>query len=295
LHACHALKESGFEVIAFSRSQPKIKSVYHIFIKGEILDAGRLIKASVGCDAVLHLTCKPLTSLTEEDYSPSFQINTIGTMNVLEAALHNNCKRFVFTSSSQVIGVPGVFPQDEDIPCRPRSAYGASKLCAEILCNYFQRNYGLKCITLRLFNVYGSAFNGGPRNSIDEIFIRKLHANQAPIVTSHPDEGRDFVHISDVQCAILKSLDFNREIPSGLYNIGTGRLTTFPELAKLIAQLMGKNTLPKIDSEGAKKPMRLQADFNKAKSGLGFTPGVSLEKGLELLIANYTQNGASRK
>lgn len=277
-------------MIAYSRSKPALADLYDTFIHGDIRDADALKTAARGCDTIIHLACFPLAD--ESQFNQNYEVNTIGTLNALHAAQSAGCERLIFSSTAQVIGIAEKLPIAEEVNCKPRSHYGASKLLAEILCQSYVRNYGLCCVILRFFNVYGPSLTGQKRNTIEEMFIRNLLANQTPQITSHPDEARDFIFIDDSIRAIANAASLEAELDSGIYNIGTGRMTAFPELAKIINHILHKDILPEIRSEGQPEAMRLQADTSKSEKHRILESNTSLENGLESLINHYLKNGA---
>ncbi|HAV23578.1 MAG: hypothetical protein A3H45_03185 [Ignavibacteria bacterium RIFCSPLOWO2_02_FULL_55_14] len=128
---------------------------YSRFTRANILSLSSLTKAVDDFDAVVHLAgiAHPLNDPPER----VFQVNTVGTFNVLEAAALAGVPRFVFMSSESVLGFafaktrmwPEYIPLDEEHPLRPQDAYGLSKVSGELLCASYARTYGMQTISLR--------------------------------------------------------------------------------------------------------------------------------------------------
>jgi len=170
----------------------------------------------------------------------------------------------------------------ENSQLSPLSSYGASKLVAEYNLQTFSKLFGLNCISLRLFNVYG---NG---QSSEAGVIRKFLKNiskEAPLeIFGDGVQTRDFVHVSDViqafYCAI-RNIDAKR---GESYNIGSGTATSINELASLLISSKGKDlqVIHKPALEGEIKDSK--ADISLAENDIGYSPQVSLSDGLASLV-----------
>jgi len=258
----------------------------------DVLDLGRLCRAFVGCEMVVHLACLPVTRC-QADPIAGFRVNALGTAHVLEAARRAGVRRVVYTSSAQVYGRPEARPVAESAPCQPVNPYGASKLCGEILCRSAAQEQGLEIIILRLFNVYGLAADGAPRPTVETLFLQAVRAGQEPVVSGHPGHVRDFVHVTDVVEALERAL-VARQADGHPINVGTGRGVSLEELAWLVIRMLRRDVVPRIEPPG-EPPIVLQADITRARQWLGWTPVMSLEEGLaalaQALDGNQTPKG----
>ncbi len=147
-------KRYGYSLSSYSRSKP-IED-HAEWIEGDINDRDRLKSACQGHDAVIHLAAVPGPgrATTEE----LLDLNVMGTVNVIEAAVAAGIKKFVFASSGAATGfsfqskeiIPEYLPLDESHPCAPQDEYGLSKLLAEQVCKRYSDLYGLQTICLRI-------------------------------------------------------------------------------------------------------------------------------------------------
>ncbi|SVA99235.1 uncharacterized protein METZ01_LOCUS152089 [marine metagenome] len=251
-------------------------------VTGDILDYGLLLKSMANHDFVIHLAAQ--TNILQSITDPETTIDIIveGTVNVLKSCVKTNVKGLVSTSSAAVYGNSPDAPISENSQLSPVSSYGASKLVTEYNLQAFSRSFGLNCISLRLFNVYG---NG---QSSETVVIRKFLKNiskDLPLeIFGDGTQTRDFVHISDViqafSCAI-KNIEAKR---GEVYNIGSGKSTSINELASLLISSKGKDLqiIHKPEIQGEIKFSK--ANISLAKTDINYSPEVSLRDGLASLV-----------
>lgn len=279
-HLVQALCAAGLEVRGLARRARPASLPAVEWRQGDICAPGDVSDAVRGCAAIVHLACRPLPA-SFADPASDFAVNAGGTLNVLQAARQTGARHVVYASTAQVYGA-GQPPFAEEAPTAPRSPYAASKLCGEILCTSFARCYGLGVTVLRIFNAYGPAADGSERRSVEALFVRRVAQGLPPVVTGHPDEARDFVHVRDVVRALQRALHVG---PTGeVVNVGSGVLTTMRELADLIIALAGAPLSPVLEI-GDGPPLRIQADTRKAQTVLGFAAQVALRDGLAEMLA----------
>jgi len=279
-HVCMVLTNMGLHIRGLSRS-PCPASFQNIeWIQGDIIDPQTMKMAVLGCQCVIHLACLSEVAC-QKDPKLAFQVNTIGTLNVLEAARQIGVDKFIFTSSGQVYGEQSRLPNREsDLP-RPISLYAASKLCGEILCQSYIQTFNLQVIVLRLFNVYGPSIDRTPRHTVETIFWELISQGQPPQILAHPQSGRDFIHIHDV----IRSIQLALVTPilngtTNIINVGTGMLTTLIDLVYIEASLFNRTDLKPTIVETNQKPICFQADPRRAWELLKFKANIPLEKGL---------------
>ena len=250
-------------------------------VTGDILDYDLLLKSMSNYDFVIHLAAQTSVEQSIVDPETTIDINVEGTVNVLKSCVKTNVKGLISTSTAAVYGSSPT-PISETSQPNPISSYGASKLVTEYNLQAFSRFFGLNCISLRLFNVYG---NG---QSTDAGVIRKFLKNiseKIPLeIFGDGTQTRDFVHISDViqasYCAIR-----NIEAKRGkVYNIGSGSATSINELAALLLSGKGKDLqlIHKPALEGEIKDSK--ADISLAENDIGYSPQMSLSDGLASLV-----------
>ncbi len=150
------LLQAGHSATSFSRSAPRVEGAG--FVQGDIMQPDELAKASRDQDAVIHLAAIPGPGRATP--AQLLNVNVIGTVNVLEAAVHAGIGKVVFASSGAATGfsfqkqeiVPRYLPIDEEHPCEPQDEYGLSKLLGELTCKRYTDAFGIRTICLRINN-----------------------------------------------------------------------------------------------------------------------------------------------
>jgi UDP-glucose 4-epimerase len=251
-------------------------------VTGDILDYDLLLKSMPNYDFVIHLAAQTSVSQSVANPKTTADIIVDGTVNVLKSCVKTNVKNIIFSSSAAVYGNSINTLLAENAQLSPLSSYGASKLVAEYNLLAFSKLFGLNCISLRLFNVYG---NG---QSSEAGVIRKFLKNiskDVPIeIFGDGVQSRDFVHVSDVIQAFYCAIR-NIETKRGeVYNIGSGTATSINELASLLISSKGKDlqVIHKPALEGEIKDSK--ADISLAENDIGYSPHVPLSNGLANLV-----------
>ncbi len=205
-------------------------------IEGSIMDQGLLRDAVRGIDFVFHLAA--MVSVPESMHNPveCTEINTIGTLNVLEAAASANVKKLSLSSSSAVYGNNPIVPKVESMIPEPKSPYAISKLDGEYYCKLFNDEGWLKTVCLRYFNVFGPRQDPGSQYAAAvPIFIDKALKNEPLTVYGDGEQTRDFVYVKDI-------VEANRFLTTettdtGVYNIAYGKKIAINDLAGKIIEL----------------------------------------------------------
>jgi len=252
-------------------------------IKGDIRDASFLDSCFSGVDYVFHEAAIRITQCAQEPRL-AHEVLIDGTFNVLEACVKHKIKKIVFASSASVYGEPSYLPMDEQHPFNNKTYYGAGKIANEQMFKAFREMYGLNYVILRYFNVYG------PRMDIygyyTEVMIRwldKIDNDESPIIFGNGKQAMDFVYVGDVAQANILAL--KSDINEGIYNVGTGIMTSLNELIKIMLELTKPNL--KVVYQ---KPVKLvivsqrKAGTEKAEKELGFKAKTNLKTGLRELI-----------
>jgi UDP-glucose 4-epimerase len=207
-------------------------------------------------------------------------INTMGTVMVLEHARRTGCQAFVYAASSSCYGQYPVTPTDENEPIVPAHPYSLSKRMGEEAVLHWGRVYGLPVVSLRLFNVYGPrARTNGAYGAVMGTFLAQ-RANGAPLtVIGDGTQARDFVWVEDVADAFVKAAQSER---TGIFNIGTGHAVSINRLAALIG-----GPVVRIPARGG-EPAITQADAAKAQAELGWKATTSIAEGVGRLLTDLT-------
>ena len=249
---------------------------------GDILDYDLLLKSMPNYDFVIHLAAKTSVSQSIADPKTTTDIIVDGTVNVLKSCVKTNVKNLIFPSSAAVYGNSLDTLISENSQLSPLSSYGASKLVAEYNLQALSKFFGLNCISLRLFNVYGN--DQSSEAGVIRKFLKNISEEVPLEIFGDGAQTRDFVHISDViqafYCAI-RNIEAKR---GDVYNIGSGVSTSINELASLLISSKGKDLqlIHKPALEGEIKDSK--ADISLAENDIGYSPEVSLRDGLASLV-----------
>jgi UDP-glucuronate 4-epimerase len=237
-------------------------------------------------DCVVHLAARAgvRPSLAEPQLYSETNIN--GTVNLLELARQNNVKQFVFGSSSSVYGINAKVPFSEDDPIRqPISPYAATKAAGELLCHTYSHLYGLRCVCLRFFTVYG------PRQRPDLAIHKfaKLITDHKPIpVFGDGTTRRDYTYVDDIIEGVMAAISYNKTNYE-VINLGESRTVELNELISLLeAELDTHANIDRQPPQPGDVPQTF-ADISKARALLGYNPKTQIEEGLRRFVEWFRQ------
>ena len=272
-------------------------------IKGDIRDKSACNKACKGMDFVLHQAALRSVPKSMTDPASYNEVNIGGTLNMLEAALKNKVKGFVFASSSSVYGDIDKFPEKENFLPRPISPYALTKLTGEYYCKIFSLHHGLPTVALRYFNVFG------PRQSLDDEyavvipkFITCMLNNERPPIFGNGKQSRDFTYVDNVVEANILAARGLTPCPAyggaegpvpvtkhEVFNVANGKDHTVLELVELLNKIIGKDIKPKFLPVRPGDVLRTCADISKIKKTLHFAPKVKFTDGLKLTVEYFSR------
>ena len=249
-------------------------------IRGSITDRELVAKAASDVDAIFHLAAQVHVDRSVIEPRRTFEVNTTGTLNVLDAALENDIELVAYASTSEVYGSAKYTPMDEDHPLNPASPYAASKAAADRLCFSYYNTYKLPVVIVRCFNTYGPRQkNSGYAAAIPK-FLRRASSHLPPIIYGDGLQTRDYMYVKDTVKAYKLVLESYEKILGHAINFGTGQEVTILDLAKIIVELSGNSFSPVHTASRPGEVKRLCADTTLAKKMLGFEPDYTLSKGL---------------
>jgi UDP-glucose 4-epimerase len=252
----------------------------------DIRDRDAMLETVLAGEAIIHLAAQ--TGVIESVEDPLFdcQVNVIGTLNLLEAAVKRGSPAFVFASSAAPMGDQPP-PAREDTAPKPLSPYGASKLAGEGYCSAFSASFGLPACSLRFSNVYGPYSTH--KSSVIAKFFRQVLSGETLVVFGDGTQTRDFIHTHDLSQAIYLAAsslaEGNAQWGQGeLFQVATGRETSIQELFGMIGNLveadMGREVSVEYEPPRAGEIYRNYADISKARRLLGFEPEINIWEGL---------------
>ncbi|NER03498.1 MAG: NAD-dependent epimerase/dehydratase family protein [Okeania sp. SIO3C4] len=204
--------------------------------------------------------------------------NINATQIILEAAKNApNLKRLVYASTSSVYGNAETFPTPETICPQPVSPYGITKLAAERLGKLYHQNFGVPCVYLRYFTVYG------PRQRPDMAFHKffKWILQDEPIsIYGDGQQTRDFTFVSDAVAANLLAATVPEAVGE-VFNIGGGSRVVLAEVINMMEEIVGRPIKKNFVEKARGDARHTSADVSKAQKILGYQPQVSLKEGLQ--------------
>jgi UDP-glucuronate 4-epimerase len=261
-------------------------SIHEIDIRDQVALA-QLFKET-NFDCIVHLAARAgvRPSLAEPQLYSETNIN--GTLNLLELARRHNIKQFVFGSSSSVYGINAHVPFSEDDPIRqPISPYAATKAAGELLCHTYSHLYGLRCVCLRFFTVYG------PRQRPDLAIHKfaKLISQGKPIpVFGDGTTQRDYTYIDDIIEGVMAAINYE-DRNYDIFNLGESRTVELNELISLLEkELDTRAIIDRQPSQPGDVP-QTYADISKARTWLHYDPQTQIEEGLRRFVEWFRMRG----
>ena len=210
-----------------------------------------------------------------------FETNVIGTKNILDVAKKYHCKRLLIASSSSVYGNNIKTPFSETDPVdHPISPYAASKKMSEIMCYNYHSLYQLEIACLRFFTVYGPRQR--PEMAIHK-FCSMIQNEQTIPVYNHGKCYRDYTYIDDIISGIIKILNAPT-LSFDIINLGeSATISTLGLIQFIETQLNKKADIHLLDAQQGDVE-KTYADITHAKTTYGYTPSISIQKGIPLFV-----------
>lgn len=225
-------------------------------------------------DAIYHLAAKTFIPDTIDDPKETYLINLVGTLNMLELGRRSGTKKFVF-ASSYIYGYPKYTPIDEGHPVNPTNPYSRTKFLSEELCRAYYEDYGLKCVIIRAFNVYGE---GQRNNFLIPSILKQIRDGE--IALKDPEPRRDFLYVEDLVEAYIRAAEYSGS-DLEIFNIGSGVSYSVDEIMRTILDITKeKIKVSYLYERRENEIMNTVADITKAKEKLGWEPKFSIEEGL---------------
>jgi UDP-glucose 4-epimerase len=259
------------------------------FVQGSILDVDLLAKLTANCPYVFHQAALGSVPRSVEQPRLFHQVNTDGTLNVLEAARQAGVRRVMFAASSSAYGDSPTLPKIESMPVLPKSPYAASKAAGEALLRAYANSYELDTAALRYFNIFGPRQNANSAYAaVIAAFAKSLFAGEAPLIFGDGEQSRDFTFVDNAVHANLLAARCPNPIGGEVLNVACAARITVNELATMMAAMMGHADLaPRHEPERAGDVKHSLADLARVTATLGYQPIVSFEDGLKATVQWY--------
>lgn len=289
-HCCKAFARAGWNVVTYDNLSRGWRDFvqWGRLIEGDIRDAGRLTAAlqDVRPDAVAHFAALAYVGESVENPGLYYDVNTRGSLNLLQAMAASGVTRIVFSSTCATYGEPDRLPIGEDTPQLPINPYGASKLMVERMLADFGRGHGLRSVALRYFNAAGADPEGGigarhaPETRLIPLAIAAARPGDAQLTVfgdsfATPDGTciRDYIHVTDLADAHVLALRYLLAggVPE-VFNLGTETGTSVREVIAAVERVSAHPVRFVTGPIREGDPPVLVASAVKARQQLGWQP-----------------------
>ena len=289
-HAMRYLREQGREVLAFDNliyghTEAACGAPYVI---GDLMNTDDLRKVfrENEIDSVMHFAAFAAVGESVAHPKKYYDNNIRGGLNLLEAMLEADVKRFVFSSTCAIFGEPVEIPMAETHPVSPANPYGETKLAFERVLKWYGRAYGLKSACLRYFNAAGAHPSGEigedhePERHLIPLAIRAAAGTGDALTVFGSDydtpDGtciRDYIHVTDLAQAHLLALQqMENGGDSSAYNLGNGNGYSVLEVIQCVERITGHPVPHAFGDRRPGDPGRLVGSSKKAMDELGWRP-----------------------
>jgi len=267
------------------------------FREADICNADACSEVARGADYVLHQAALGSVPRSIADPVRTNSANVDGFLNMLVAARDAGVRRFVYAASSSTYGDHPGLPKVEDRIGRPLSPYAVTKYVNELYADVFSRAYGVECIGLRYFNVFGPRQDpAGAYAAVIPRWLETLCRGERPQINGDGETSRDFCFIDNtVQANLLAATVADTGACNEVYNVAVGGRTSLNELFAILRHLVA-GRLPDIAAiEPVYRDFRegdvrhSQADISKARELLGYEPTHDVRRGLEETAAWFLE------
>ncbi|MGZ8797044.1 MAG: NAD-dependent epimerase/dehydratase family protein [Thermoanaerobaculia bacterium] len=280
-HIADAYADRGWRVVVIDnlttgdRGNVNPRAELHV---ADVRDSAAII-AKVRPDLISHHAAQVDVRKSVADPAEDAEINVVGSLRLLQAAVDARVKRFIFASSGGAIyGEPVSAPQTEEHVLRPMAPYGCAKLAVEQYMNYFREVQGLSTVALRYANVYGPRQSWRGEAGVVAIFADRMLRGEPVTINGRGDQTRDFVYVGDVVAANMAVSE--RDDLSGAFNVGTGVETSINELHDAMARLTGTSARAEHAPAKAGEQMRSVLDGAKLRKLAALAGPVAIGDGL---------------
>lgn len=259
------------------RGNPRVRVV-----DASITDRSALARELKGIDGVFLLASLWLGECVSDPRS-AWEVNTLGTWNVVEACLAANVKRIVYSSSASVYGNALVTPMTEEHPFNNRTMYGATKIANEQMLRAMFEQHALPYIGFRYMNIYGPRMDyHGTYVSVIMKVLDRIFAGRPPVIFGDGSQVYDFIYVEDV--AEANVLGMKADCADEFFNIGLGIGTSINELVQVLLSLTGSSLQPEYTTQDLSFVTHRIGSTDKASRLLGFNAHTSLADGLERVV-----------
>jgi UDP-glucose 4-epimerase len=292
-HAAHALKRRGYEAIIYdnlSTGHTTLAAGFELIV-GDISDSAKLAPVLRRVEAVMHFAAHAYVGESVINPRKYFQNNVLGGVALLHAVLDSQVRKFIFSSTCAVYGMPVKVPITEDNPRLPVNPYGVTKFIFEQTLENYDRAYGLRFVSFRYFNAAGADEDGlageihTPETHLIPSAFEAIHGER-PALEIYGDDYptpdgtcvRDYIHVNDLAEAHVLGLEHLTAGSSEELNLGTGRGHSVREVISMIERVTGREVPKRLAPRRPGDPPELVADPGRAEKLLNWRAERSLEQ-----------------
>lgn len=291
-HAARELRRRGCEVIVYDNLSTGYRFLADGFelTVGDIADSAKLKTVLRRVDAVMHFAAHAYVGESVSNPRKYFQNNVIDGLCLLNAAVDCGVRKFIFSSTCAIYGIPQIIPMTEKTQRLPINPYGATKLAFENALEAYGRAYGLRFVCFRYFNAAGADESG----EVGEVHVPETHLIPSAFEAIHgerpeleifgtdyptPDGTciRDYIHVNDLAEAHVVGIEYLEQGESTALNLGTGQGHSVREVISTIERVTGRRVPQRIAPRRVGDPPQLIADPSLAQRVLNWKAKRSLE------------------
>ena len=236
-------------------------------------------------DVIINLAAQAGVRHSLKDPYSYINSNVLGHVNMLELAKKVRAKKFIYASSSSVYGSNKTLPfSTKQRVDNPVSIYAASKKSGELISESYAHLFGIQCIGLRFFTVYGP---WGRPDMATFIFTKKIFEGKEIEVFNNGKMKRDFTFINDIIDGIMGAVKLNKKFEHRIYNLGNNNPEDLSNFINLIEETIGikaKKRLLPIQPGDVKETF---AEISESTKDLNFKPKVNIKEGIPRFVEWY--------
>jgi len=259
------------------------------FIKGDICNYQTCLDVCEDIDKITHQAALGSVPRSIENPMRTTEVNILGTVNMMHAAVEKGVERIVLACSSSTYGDSKELPKVEDRIGKPLSPYAVSKVSIEQYADVFSHTYGLDFVGLRYFNIFGKRQNpDNPYAAVIPIFCKAYIDGVPPTINGDGKTSRDFTYVENaVQANDLALFTQNEKALNQIYNIACGDRTTLNDMVDILEEISGKTLDVNYGPERPGDVRHSLADISKAQKLLNYRRDVMFKEGLERAYQYY--------
>lgn len=253
------------------------------FIEGDIRDYETCLRACKGIDKISHQAALGSVPRSIENPMQSTEVNILGTVNLMYAAIQQKVERIILAFSSSTYGDHPALPKVEENIGNPLSPYAVTKAAIEQFADVFGKTYGLNWIGLRYFNVFGPKQSpDNPYAAVIPIFAKAVLEKKQIIVYGDGETSRDFTYISNViEMNSLSLFNSSEQAMNQIYNVACGERISLNNVIKLLFVLTKTKVKVTYGEERKGDVRHSEASIEKSSKLLGYKPKATFAQGIE--------------